>query len=435
MNPFIRQCMTALEAAQSGSIPVPPGTVRDFLADMRFVDADTGLADTSGNPEHALRMLAAAQYLDQLIPIATRHAPRLIMLGGVVRPGLLDNELEGHSAGSVTGSGVTMREAFLACVGEAVEYLSQIERHGDLIDGTDGAAKPDLGGYDRAVTSADHFVRAKTLASDETVLLPADLCLRRADIETPFAALSTGCGAGASLSNAILHGLLELVERDAVALWWSGGSFARPVDPADPALAAACDRLAFLRDGQHTRHAWLLNITSDLDIPCVAAVSADQDGHSVACGTAADTCLATAAERAIQEMCQMEMAYDVLDAKRRERGDAALNDADKRHLLRRTSLSAKTCALLHPRNVPAALQDEPAPDEDARLTWLTDRLQEKGHKAFVVDLTRQPPGIPTVRVFSPSLQLWPAQVETQRLQLRIAETGGGSVYTNDIPLH
>jgi ribosomal protein S12 methylthiotransferase accessory factor YcaO len=70
------------------------------------------------------------------------------------------------------------------------------------------------------------WYRATRITDGNEVLLPADLCLRRPtaqqEIRPPFA-LSTGSAAGTSWDEAALHGLLELIERDAAGLWWRGG--------------------------------------------------------------------------------------------------------------------------------------------------------------------------------------------------------------------
>jgi oxazoline/thiazoline synthase len=82
---------------------------------------------------------------------------------------------------------------------------------------------------------------------------------------------SNGCAAGGSLEEAILQGLLELVERDAVALWWYGRARRPGVDLAsfgDPAIAelVRCYRAL-------GRELWALDLTADLGIPTFAAVS------------------------------------------------------------------------------------------------------------------------------------------------------------------
>ena len=82
---------------------------------------------------------------------------------------------------------------------------------------------------------------------------------------------SNGNAAGSCLEESILQGFLELVERDAVALWWYNRVSHPPID---------CARFdaRFLRSIQRSyselgRELHVLDITSDLGIPVVAAVS------------------------------------------------------------------------------------------------------------------------------------------------------------------
>src|SRR5262249_26452850 len=146
---------------------------------------------------------------------------------------------------------------------------------------------------------------------------------------------------------AALHGLLELIERDAASLWWHGGKRGRAV-PRDVEAAMAA-LLGELRAGVAApRRSWLLDITTDTGIPSVAALSCRPDGFGFAFGLAARGTLQAAARSAVLEMCQGELAYAVVEAKRRERGDAALNPKDHTHMQRATTVNANGCALLHP---------------------------------------------------------------------------------------
>ncbi|MFB2836527.1 TOMM precursor leader peptide-binding protein [Floridanema evergladense] len=82
---------------------------------------------------------------------------------------------------------------------------------------------------------------------------------------------SNGCAAGNTLEEAIVHGFMELVERDCVALWWYN-RLKKPrvaLDSFDePYFQALND---FYRSIH--REVWILDITSDLNIPAFAAIS------------------------------------------------------------------------------------------------------------------------------------------------------------------
>jgi ribosomal protein S12 methylthiotransferase accessory factor len=89
---------------------------------------------------------------------------------------------------------------------------------------------------------------------------------------------SNGNAAGTTREDAILQGFLELVERDAVAVWWYNRT-RRPGFEMTALHDPYVDRLrAFYAD--HGRSLWMLDITNDLGIPVIAAVS-HRAGHPV----------------------------------------------------------------------------------------------------------------------------------------------------------
>jgi bacteriocin biosynthesis cyclodehydratase domain-containing protein len=89
---------------------------------------------------------------------------------------------------------------------------------------------------------------------------------------------SNGCAAGNTLEEAIVQGFLELVERDAYAIWWYNRSQRSEVD-----LSHFND--SYIRDLQTQladtgRRLWVLDITSDLGVPTyVAILHWMQNGH------------------------------------------------------------------------------------------------------------------------------------------------------------
>ena len=86
---------------------------------------------------------------------------------------------------------------------------------------------------------------------------------------------SNGCAAGNTIEEAILQGFMELVERDCVALWWYNGLSKPQVD------LDSFDEPYFQQLKQYyqslNRDLWVLDITSDLNIPCFAAISSRKD--------------------------------------------------------------------------------------------------------------------------------------------------------------
>jgi len=396
----------------------------------RLLHALDYLPRAGADDQHRARLLAAAGRMQRLFRLPMRHAPGLVFMGGEASPASLHPMYAGAPAGSLAGSGLTLREAFESCVGEGIEYLSQFALPGDIVAGPDTRidAFPDAKPAWPAVVGG--WVRGTPLAGTTSVLLPAARCLRQwpAPAETPFA-LSTGCAAGATREAAALHGLLELIERDAASQWWRGGRRGRPVLP-DPETDALVDTL---RGSMQERSHWLLDISTDLGVPCVAAMSFGTDGRGFACGMAAGMTVRAAARSALKEMCHVELAYDVIAAKRAERGEAGLNVADRRHLRRAGEIGAD-CPLLHPQGeaAPAVLPEACSAAE--ALAVLAERLRAIALDAYLVDLSRSLLGVAAVRVVAPGLQLEPCAMTGPRLRDCISRTGGGAIYVQDIPL-
>jgi oxazoline/thiazoline synthase len=81
---------------------------------------------------------------------------------------------------------------------------------------------------------------------------------------------SNGCAAGNTLEEAIVQGFLELVERDAYAIWWYNRLQRPQVD-----LSHFDD--SYVRDlqtqlAENGRRLWVLDVTSDLEIPTFVAI-------------------------------------------------------------------------------------------------------------------------------------------------------------------
>jgi ribosomal protein S12 methylthiotransferase accessory factor len=288
---------------------------------------------------HGEALARVARLPERLFLLRSPWASGLRFIGGEVNAAHALN-LPVHEGGafSLAGSGERLEDALASCLGEGVERLSQVERRGDLaregpwsemvgetLPAARGLIETLLQGPPDQRNAPVAWLRGRTAGRE--VLVPADWCLRRptqGPLAIPGAALSTGCAAGASFEAAAARALLEVVERDAVALWWIGGRRARPLAGESAAMAEAVRLLGVLREGGPERASWLLDLTTDLDIPCIAALSVDATrGTGLACGFAARLTPEAAARSAILEMCQMELGLLVALAKREERGPAA----------------------------------------------------------------------------------------------------------------
>jgi ribosomal protein S12 methylthiotransferase accessory factor len=226
---------------------------------------------------------------------------------------------------------------------------------------------------------------------------------------------SNGNAAGSSLEDAIVQGFLELVERDAVALWW----YNRTRQPALDLNAFDEPWLTELRDtyGRLNRELWALDLTSDLGIPVVVALSrrTDKPAEDIAFGFGAHFDPRLALRRAVTEMGQL------LSPAAGARADGTGYGVDDPEIL-----SWWTRATVG--NQPYLLPDpaeSPRPPTHFPHALRTDLLQDveaasalvarHGMELLVLDQTRPDVGLPVVKVVVPGLRHYWARFAPGRL--------------------
>ncbi|WBB71518.1 TOMM precursor leader peptide-binding protein [Micromonospora sp. WMMD1128] len=127
---------------------------------------------------------------------------------------------------------------------------------------------------DRPIT----WVWGWSLRDQRPVLVPEVLVYyHAASVEERFVQeTSNGCASGGSLVEAVYHGLMEAIERDAFLLAWYGGRALPEIDPATvdrPQTRMMIDRLAMY--GYRAR---FFDARMTFDIPVVTAVAVREDG-------------------------------------------------------------------------------------------------------------------------------------------------------------
>ncbi len=215
---------------------------------------------------------------------------------------------------------------------------------------------------------------------------------------------SNGCAAGNTLEEAVLQGFLELVERDAFAIWWYNRLRLPGVDLesfGDDYLASAHD---YYRG--FNREVWVLDVTNDLGIPAFVAVSRriDKEEEDIIYGAGAHMDPHIAALRAV---CELNQFLNWVQGS--ERGGCG-HDVDDPLCLwwwKNAKLSD------HPYLMPAsdvALRGK----SDYLVPGTTDMredvercralVESKGMEFLVLDQTRPDIGMPVARVIVPGLR-------------------------------
>jgi oxazoline/thiazoline synthase len=212
----------------------------------------------------------------------------------------------------------------------------------------------------------------------------------------PFHADSNGCAAGNTLEEAIVQGFLELVERDAYAIWWYNRLQRAQVD-----LKQFDD--SYVRDLQAQfaeagRKLWVLDITSDLRIPTyVAIMHWMQDGHeNIEFGSGAHFDRRIALLRSLTELTQF-MAIGMM-------GGAS---GEKPTLDGVTPLRMDDYPFLVPSDnpiVPPALDLKVHDNTRDQVNACVEIATHAGYDFLVLDQTRPDVEVPVVRVLVPGLR-------------------------------
>ncbi|MFF4251889.1 TOMM precursor leader peptide-binding protein [Streptomyces sp. NPDC001663] len=218
---------------------------------------------------------------------------------------------------------------------------------------------------------------------------------------------SNGTAAGGTLEDAVLQGFLELVERDALALWWYNRTRHPAVDLdafADPWITELRGVYASLK-----REVWVLDLTADLGIPVLAAVSrrtdrAPGEPEEIMFGFGAHFDSRVALRRALTELNQM-MPH-VVEGLGPVAKSSAADDPDVGHWLRTATVAAHPY-LLPDGSTPTGPGTHPyTPREDLRedIETAVALLRTHGMELLVLDQTRPDVGLPVVRVVVPGLR-------------------------------
>jgi ribosomal protein S12 methylthiotransferase accessory factor len=219
---------------------------------------------------------------------------------------------------------------------------------------------------------------------------------------------SNGNASGNSIEEAILQGFCELVERDAVALWWYNRA-RRPAFDLDSLRDPYVDTL---RDfyAQMGRSIWLLDITTDLGIPSFVGVS-HRIGHpveDVIVGFGAHLDPRIAAIRTLTEVNQFLPSVE----RRDDEGNTIYLDDDIATLAwwKRTTLANEPWLAPDPALGTTTLADHARPGEGGGGDLAGDvetcvaRARDRGIEVIVLDQTRPDLELNVVRVIAPGMR-------------------------------
>ncbi|MEV8066176.1 TOMM precursor leader peptide-binding protein [Streptomyces sp. NPDC085995] len=230
---------------------------------------------------------------------------------------------------------------------------------------------------------------------------------------------SNGNAAGSSPEDALLQGFLELVERDAVALWWYN-RLRQPAVDLDSADDPYVDRV---RAGcrRAGREVWALDLTSDFGIPVVAALSRRVGSfpEEIVFGFGAHFDPRIALRRALTEMGQLLPAV----APGRDGANYAINDPEAVRWWQTATVANQPYLAPDPSAAPSLAHGCFPSHTDLRddVTAVTELVRERGMDLLVLNQTRPDLRLPVVKVVVPGMRhFWPRFADGRLFDVPVA---------------
>ena len=323
------------------------------------------------------------------------------------------------------GKGATPAEAKVSAMMEGIERYSA-EVHGrDLVVGTYSRITEDTPALDPALLilprGADPempipWVRGYDLVAEEDIFVPASAVFHPLPPEYPqlFRTSTNGLASGNTREEAVFHALMELIERDAWSLVEATRDTGPSVEDIDDPLAGSL--LGKFRDAGVA--VTIRDITSDIGIPTIAAVSDDtllRDPTLLTIGMGSHTSARIAVLRALTEVAQSRLTQ-IHGA----REDTTIADIRKKMGYERAKRMNRYWFDAPVQEKFSGIPSFDSPDflDDIRLT--IRRLRDAGlSRVIVTDLTREEIGVPVVRVVVPGLEI--AAMDQERVGERCRE--------------
>jgi YcaO-like protein with predicted kinase domain len=343
------------------------------------------------NQDLLSRMMAAFQGRFRLTAIDVADCPVFLAMAVPLSLGFT-----GLKPRLPSGRGFTANHAMLSAAGETIELEASLAANCGFLR----SRMVSRGGFD-FISAADLMTgRNEEIAAQEVFLDYAQVFGE--DIRTE--ADSNGCATGRTLAEATERALLECIERDAAGIWWYGR---QPLPHAGTdVLEKTIPRLAWWLS-ERERVTRLVDITSDIGVPVLAAVSSETDGSRVALGFSAATDVQSAALSAVSEMVQTEISMAMAER---------ANNPELSHWL--ASASTLTMPQFQPGAAGGTLQE-------FGKTLVLEKLAARGFRALSIDLTQPNAPAHTVRVIVPGLCNLRRPVNPDRIIAHMTSRSGG----------
>ncbi len=231
-----------------------------------------------------------------------------------------------------------------------------------------------------------HWTSGWNLITQQNVFLPLNCCYANSPYQDNFTSFfHNGGSAGNCIEEAILQGIFEHIERDAVAQWWYNKLLYPQVD-----YRSVDTDLLYQIEAQLLPEydLWVLDVTSaDIGVPVMAAIARHRVNGSFIMGYGCHLDEIIACQRALTELFQLlEVRYDntsPFDYSDMKDEDYLFGQSDNPSVLISSAAPTKTLK------------------EDILLCC--QKLQHLGLDVIVIDNTRPTLPLNSVKVFIPGL--------------------------------
>ncbi|MCS7103459.1 MAG: YcaO-related McrA-glycine thioamidation protein [Candidatus Korarchaeum sp.] len=336
-----------------------------------------------------------------------------IPIYSVVRPTAAEGAISVYS-----GKGLNKSLAKISAIMECYERYSAEFKNNDkdiTIKGTYNSLRRELNLLDpeelvlpkEVPSSRDlvlRWIEGFDLMSDERIYVPVSAVFHPYSPEEDFHLFRTntnGLASGNSIEEAIFHGLMEVIERDAWSISELHRNGGRVIIPENNSIVGELIE----KFEEKSIHIILRDITTDLGIPVVAAVSDDtelRDPALLTIGFGAHSDPEVSAIRALLEVAQSRVVQI----------QGAREDTIKAEVMRRIGYERMKRINKHWFDSQSEVKLSVLPkfssefiDDDIRTSL--NYLKSRGFdRVIVVDLTRPELNVPTVRVIVPGLEVY-----------------------------
>ncbi len=235
------------------------------------------------------------------------------------------------------------------------------------------------------------------LINEENVLVPANAVFHPYNTsrgERLFRSDSNGIASGNNIEEAIFHGMMEVIERDALSYVEIKKDAGRKIEIVEDDGLIYELKERFQTCGIET-HFWYIPTDVGLTTVALALDSPERDPNLLVYGAGTHTDPRIAAIRAITEAVQSRLMQIAKGGK-----GAPVDYETMKRMTRHWFMDVSDDVRLS--ELPAFATD--TIDGDIRITL--DHLRDIGRRVIVVNLTREELGIPVVRVIIPGFEVY-----------------------------